>query len=55
LPGVCIAITEGANEHRLDEYIEIGPIPIGMKNILLTIVALAGNASDRAGRREGTE
>jgi len=53
LPGVCIAITEGANEHRLDEYIEIGPIPIGMKNILLTTVALAGNASDRAGRREG--
>ena len=53
LPGVCIAITEGANEHRLDEYIEIGPISIGMKNILLTTVALAGNASDRAGRREG--
>jgi acetylornithine deacetylase/succinyl-diaminopimelate desuccinylase-like protein len=53
LPGVCIAITEGANEHRLDEYIETGPIPIGMKNILLTTVALAGNASDRAGRREG--
>lgn len=44
LPGVCIAITEGANEHRLDEYIETGPIPIGMKNILLTTVALAGNA-----------
>jgi acetylornithine deacetylase/succinyl-diaminopimelate desuccinylase-like protein len=53
LPGVCIAITEGANEHRLDEYIETGPIPIGMKNILLTTVALAGNASDRARRREG--
>jgi len=44
LPGVCIAITEGANEHRLDEYIETGPIPTGVKNILLATVALAGQA-----------
>ncbi|HEX7549485.1 MAG TPA: M20/M25/M40 family metallo-hydrolase [Candidatus Methylomirabilis sp.] len=40
LPGVCISITEGANEHRLDEYIETGPIPTGVKNILLATVAL---------------
>jgi len=40
LPGVCISITEGANEHRLDEYIETGPIPTGVKNILLAAVAL---------------
>jgi acetylornithine deacetylase/succinyl-diaminopimelate desuccinylase-like protein len=44
LPGVCISITEGANEHRLDEYIETGPIPTGVKNILLATVALAGKA-----------
>jgi tripeptide aminopeptidase len=44
LPGVCISITEGANEHRLDEYIETGPIPTGLKNVLLTTVALAGPA-----------
>jgi tripeptide aminopeptidase len=44
LPGVCISITEGANEHRLDEYIETGPILTGMKNILLTTVALVGTA-----------
>jgi di/tripeptidase len=42
LPGVCISITEGANEHRLDEYIETGPIPTGIKNILLTTLMLAG-------------
>jgi acetylornithine deacetylase/succinyl-diaminopimelate desuccinylase-like protein len=40
LPGVCISITEGENEHRLDEYIETGPIPTGVKNILLAAVAL---------------
>jgi acetylornithine deacetylase/succinyl-diaminopimelate desuccinylase-like protein len=44
LPGVCISITEGANEHRLDEYIETGPIPTGIKNVLLATVALAGKA-----------
>jgi tripeptide aminopeptidase len=44
LPGACISITEGANEHRLDEYIETGPIPLGIKNILLATVALAGQA-----------
>jgi acetylornithine deacetylase/succinyl-diaminopimelate desuccinylase-like protein len=40
LPGVCLSVTEGANEHRLDEYIETGPIPTGVKNILLAAVAL---------------
>jgi tripeptide aminopeptidase len=40
LPGVCLAVTEGANEHRLDEYIETGPIPTGVKNILLAALAL---------------
>lgn len=42
LPGVCLSITEGANEHRLDEYIETGAIPTGIKNMLLATVALCG-------------
>jgi tripeptide aminopeptidase len=41
IPGVCLSITEGANEHRLDEYIETGAIPTGVKGILLAAVALA--------------
>ena len=44
LPGVCLSITEGANEHRLDEYIETGQIPTGVKNILLAAVALTSGA-----------
>jgi len=40
LPGVCLGVTEGMNEHRLDEYIETGSIPTGVKNILLAAVAL---------------
>jgi tripeptide aminopeptidase len=45
LPAVCLSITEGANEHRLDEYIETGPIALGVKNLLLTAVALTRGTS----------
>ena len=40
LPAVCLSITEGENEHRLDEFIDTRPIPTGVKNILLAAVAL---------------
>jgi len=41
IPAVCLSVTEGANEHRLDEYIETAPIATGVKNILLAALALA--------------
>jgi tripeptide aminopeptidase len=44
LPAVCLSITEGANEHRLDEYIDTVLIPTGVKNILLAAVALTSRA-----------
>jgi len=40
VPGICLSITEGMNEHRLDECIETGPIPTGVKSILLVAAAL---------------
>jgi tripeptide aminopeptidase len=40
LPAVCLSVTEGENEHRVDEFIDTGPIPTGVKNILLAAVAL---------------
>jgi acetylornithine deacetylase/succinyl-diaminopimelate desuccinylase-like protein len=43
MPGVCLSITEGANEHRLDEYIETEPVGTGVKNILLAALVLTGN------------
>jgi acetylornithine deacetylase/succinyl-diaminopimelate desuccinylase-like protein len=48
LPGVCLSVTEGANEHRLEEYIESGPVPTGVKNLLLAAVALTGGAARAA-------
>jgi acetylornithine deacetylase/succinyl-diaminopimelate desuccinylase-like protein len=43
MPAVCLSITEGANEHRLDEYIETEPIFTGIKNILLAALVLTRN------------
>jgi di/tripeptidase len=47
MPGVCLSITEGANEHRTDEYIETPPIGTGIKNILLAAVALTAQGENR--------
>ena len=38
IPAVCVSVTEGENEHRLDEYIETAPLPTGLKMALLTCV-----------------
>lgn len=40
-PTVTLGISRGGNAHRLDEYIEIGPIQDGMKALILTVVAAA--------------
>jgi acetylornithine deacetylase/succinyl-diaminopimelate desuccinylase-like protein len=40
IPAVCVSVTRGDNEHRLDEYIETGPLPTGLKTALLAMVAL---------------
>jgi acetylornithine deacetylase/succinyl-diaminopimelate desuccinylase-like protein len=43
IPAVCVGVCEGANEHRLDEYIEPAWLPAGMRALLwLTLAAGAG-------------
>ncbi len=40
IPTVCIGITTGGNAHTTDEYINISPIPLGMRQLsLLTVLA----------------
>jgi len=41
LPAVTIGLTHGGNGHRLDEYIETEPLPTGLKQLLLAVLALA--------------
>ncbi len=33
VPAVCVGITNGANAHRLDEYVETDPLGIGLRHI----------------------
>jgi acetylornithine deacetylase/succinyl-diaminopimelate desuccinylase-like protein len=40
LPAVCVGVGDGANEHRLDEYIDPRRLPAGMRALLwLTLAA----------------
>ena len=40
-PTVTVGVTYGGNPHRVDEYIETGPIATGMQQIVLLAVAAA--------------
>ena len=39
IPAVCVGITDGANAHRLDEYIDTTRIPQGMRALLWLALA----------------
>jgi len=41
IPSVCLAVTVGEHEHRLDEYIETAPLAVGIWKILVATVAVS--------------
>lgn len=41
-PAVCIGLTRSGNTHRPDEYMEVAPIPAGVGQALLLLLATAG-------------
>ncbi len=43
LPAVTIGITTGGNAHRLDEFIDLQPIPRGMWQLLLLALSVSGS------------
>lgn len=42
LPAVTVGLTTGGNSHRLDEYIDTGPLGGGMRHLALLATAAAG-------------
>lgn len=42
IPAVCLGVTRGAGAHRVDEFVEIAPIATGLRQLLLTVLTLAG-------------
>ncbi len=46
VPAVCIGLTTGGNVHREDEYIDLGPIELGITQLTLLALALAEGATN---------
>jgi tripeptide aminopeptidase len=42
IPAITVGVTTGANAHRLDEYIDLPPIPAGLASIEALVDELAG-------------
>lgn len=42
LPAVCIGLTRSGNTHRIDEFMELAPIPRGLGQALLLLLAASG-------------
>ena len=40
-PAVTIGITRGGNAHRLDEFIETGPVKVGLQQLITLALAAA--------------
>ena len=40
IPAVCLSVTSGGGEHRLDEFIETAPLATGIKALLLILLAV---------------
>jgi tripeptide aminopeptidase len=44
IPAITVGVTTGANAHRLDEYIELEPLPAGLTALIALATDLAGGA-----------
>jgi di/tripeptidase len=45
VPAVTLGVTTGANGHRLDEYIQLAPVPTGLQQLLLLLHRLDAPAA----------
>ena len=43
LPAVCVGVSRSGYTHRPDEYLEVGPIAAGLKQVTLLALAASGN------------
>lgn len=43
---ICLGLTESANSHRLDEYIDITHLPAGLGQLLLVVLAAANDCEE---------
>lgn len=48
IPAVCVGLTTGGNVHRVDEFIDLEPVPNGITQLAVLTLALAESLADRA-------
>jgi tripeptide aminopeptidase len=48
IPAVCVGLTTGGNVHRVDEFIDLEPVPNCITQLALLTLALAESLSERA-------
>lgn len=46
IPALTVGVTTGANAHRLDEYIDLAPLPAGLASLEALAVELAAGEAD---------
>jgi acetylornithine deacetylase/succinyl-diaminopimelate desuccinylase-like protein len=46
IPSVCVGVTKGGNPHALNEYIEIAPLVMGMRQLTLLALLAVENMDD---------
>lgn len=51
VPAVCVGLTNGGNVHREDEYIETGPLAVGLAQLALLALELGDRLVDGTLRR----
>jgi acetylornithine deacetylase/succinyl-diaminopimelate desuccinylase-like protein len=49
IPAITVGVTTGGNAHRLDEYIDLAPIPAGLAALTALAEEVAGAADEPAG------
>ncbi|UGS37898.1 M20/M25/M40 family metallo-hydrolase [Capillimicrobium parvum] len=47
IPAVCVSLTHGANAHRIDEHVELAPLPAGLAAVEHLLDALGRGLGDR--------
>lgn len=45
IPAICVSLTDGAHSHRVDEHVELGPLPAGLAAVEQLVDALAAGAA----------
>lgn len=53
IPAICIGLTTGGHVHRVDEYIDLAPVPVGLAQLVLLTTTISHAIAESAHERVG--